>query len=424
MEYRHVGQVARAARDLVFVDDALIAAGPRRLVRAARAAGGDERDRDKSRRKKGMPVDPTIMVSPPGRIDSPGIDSLPASKSSKTFVRIIATCVRSGYHTPAMPQGSSLLVRAQMAVGRPWRRSSRSGLIAIAPAAQSSTDKWWPGYGNGPDNSRYFASSQINKSNVSQLEVAWTYPYGDTGSIPIVVRGVVYGRGRNGSLVAVDAKTGKELWIRENMNGMTSRGINYWESADGRDQRLDLLDEQPAPGGGCEDRQVDHVVRHERRRRFTRWHRRPRSGDHRQHPVEHARRGLRESDPPRQRTGEGYMSPPGDIRAYDVLTGKLVWTFHTVPRPGEFGYETWPKDAWKYIGGVNAWGEMTVDIRAASSTSRSGRPPTTSTAPIGSARICSGHRSWRSTRAPASGCGTSRSCITTSGTWIPAPRRN
>jgi len=62
-------------------------------------------------------------------------------------------------------------------------------------------------------------------------------------------------------------------------------------------------------------------------------------------------------------TGEGYMSPPGDIRAYDVRTGALAWTFHTVPRPGEFGYETWPKDAWKYIGGANNWGEMTVDTR-------------------------------------------------------------
>src|SRR6185312_15418814 len=60
-------------------------------------------------------------------------------------------------------------------------------------------------------------------------------------------------------------------------------------------------------------------------------------------------------------TGEGYMSPPGDIRAYDVVTGRLVWTFHTVPRPGEFGYDTWPKEAFKYIGGVNNWGEMTVD---------------------------------------------------------------
>ena len=51
-------------------------------------------------------------------------------------------------------------------------------------------------------------------------------------------------------------------------------------------------------------------------------------------------------------TGEGYLSPPGDLRAYDVVTGKLVWTFHTIPHPGEFGYETWPKDAWKYSGGT------------------------------------------------------------------------
>ena len=57
------------------------------------------------------------------------------------------------------------------------------------------------------------------------------------------------------------------------------------------------------------------------------------------------------------------MSPPGDIRAYDVLTGRLVWTFHTVPRPGEFGYDTWPKDAYKYIGGTNNWGEMTIDTQ-------------------------------------------------------------
>ena len=91
-----------------------------------------------------------------------------------------------------------------------------AGIAAIS-MAQSSDDRWWTGYGNGPDSSRYVASRQINRSNVQQLQVAWTYPYGDTGSVPIVVRGVVYGRGRNGSLVAVDAKTGKELWIRENM---------------------------------------------------------------------------------------------------------------------------------------------------------------------------------------------------------------
>ena len=130
-----------------------------------------------------------------------------------------------------------------------------AGLAAVATSrAQSSADKWWTGYGNGPDNSRYFASRQINKSNVNQLQVAWTYPYGDTSGNPLVVRGVIYGRGRNGSIVAVDAKTGKELWVRENMNGMTKRGMMYWESRDGRDQRLifamnDLLQELDAKTG-------------------------------------------------------------------------------------------------------------------------------------------------------------------------------
>ena len=59
--------------------------------------------------------------------------------------------------------------------------------------------------------------------------------------------------------------------------------------------------------------------------------------------------------------GEAFVSPPGDIRAYDVITGKKVWQFHTVPLPGEFGYETWPKDAYKYVGGANNWGSMSVD---------------------------------------------------------------
>ena len=103
-----------------------------------------------------------------------------------------------------------------------------AGLAAVATGgAQSSADKWWTGFGNGPDNSRYFASRQIDRSNVNRLQVAWTYPFGDTGGNPIVVRGAIYGRGRNGSIVAVDAKTGKELWVRENMNGMTMRGMMY-----------------------------------------------------------------------------------------------------------------------------------------------------------------------------------------------------
>ena len=233
---------------------------------------------------------------------------------------------------------------------------------AIATSlAQSPNGKWWPGYGNGPDNSRYFASEQIKKSNVSQLQVAWNYPYGDTSFGPVVVRGVIYGRGRNGSLVAVDAKTGKELWIRENMNGMTSRGMNYWESSDGRDQRLifamnSLLQELDAKTGKSimtfgTNGYVDLRIGIDGRDPST--------------------IGNIQSNTPGEvfenliilgsATGEGYMSPPGDIRAYDVLDGKLVWTFHTVPRPGEFGYDTWPKDAWKTANGANAWSGLSLD---------------------------------------------------------------
>ena len=100
-------------------------------------------------------------------------------------------------------------------------------IAAVATVlAQSSPDKGWTGFGGGPEGSRYFASRQIDKTNVTQLQVAWTYSFGDTLFVPNVARGVVYGRGRNGSLVAVDAKTGKELWVREAMNGMTTRGIS------------------------------------------------------------------------------------------------------------------------------------------------------------------------------------------------------
>jgi quinoprotein glucose dehydrogenase len=249
----------------------------------------------------------------------------------------------------------------QISVWR-WPFLLACAAAAVTATAQSSTDKWWTGYGGGPDNSRYFTSSRITRSNVRDLQVAWTYPFGDTGSSPIVVRGVIYGRGRNGSLVALDAATGQERWVRENMAGMTSRGMNYWESADGRDQRLifamnSLLQELDAATGTSVMSFGTHGVVDLR----VGLGRDPESVGNIQSSI--PGEVFENLVIVGSATGEGYMSPPGDIRAYDVVTGRLAWTFHTVPRPGEFGYETWPKEAWKYIGGVNNWGEMTVDTR-------------------------------------------------------------
>src|SRR5262245_46279611 len=96
----------------------------------------------------------------------------------------------------------------------------------------------WRDYAGGPDSSRFVAATEITKANVNQLQVAWTYPAGWTDFNPLVVRGVVYGRGPKGAFVALDAATGKELWVHDGVQGFTSRGINYWESKDGKDRRL------------------------------------------------------------------------------------------------------------------------------------------------------------------------------------------
>ena len=217
----------------------------------------------------------------------------------------------------------------------------------------------WRDYAGGPDSSRFVASKQITKSNVNQLQVAWTYAPGQTDFNPLVVRGVVYGRGPNSSFVALDAATGKEIWIHRGVQGFNSRGVNYWESKDGKDRRLilssnnflqeiDAQTGQTIPSFGVEGL-VDLRVGLDR---------------------DPATVNQQSRIPGRvfenliilgSATNQEYASAPGDIRAFDVRTGALVWTFHTVPRPGEVGYETWPEDAWKTVGGANNWGEQSID---------------------------------------------------------------
>ena len=225
-----------------------------------------------------------------------------------------------------------------------------------APAAQGTITAL-----PGLDSSNFYPFDQIDKSNVSRLEMAWFYPFAAPTFTPVYDDGVLYGLGRNASsLVALDAATGKELWVHEGLNGITSKGINYWQSADGKDRRLifavdSFLQEIDARTGKSimsfgENGIVDMRIGLPRAEGTS----------VRAMPASPGRiwRNIMIFG---GQSGEATMTPPGDIRAYDVLTGQLLWQFHVIPRPGEFGYETNPPDGYKYLGGANNWGEMSID---------------------------------------------------------------
>ncbi|MDQ3211894.1 MAG: PQQ-binding-like beta-propeller repeat protein, partial [Acidobacteriota bacterium] len=232
-----------------------------------------------------------------------------------------------------------------------------AGVTGLPVSGQGPRE--WRDYAGGPDSSRFVAATQITRSNVKQLQVAWTYPDGQTDFNPLVVRGIVYGRGPQGSFVALDAATGKQIWIHHGVQGFNSRGVNYWESKDGKARRLifsssNFLQEIDALTG-------ETVTSFGQNGRVD-----LREGLDRDPSTVNQQSRI----PGRvfenliilgSATNQEYASAPGDIRAFDVRTGALVWTFHTVPRPGEFGYETWPEDAWKTVGGANNWGEQSID---------------------------------------------------------------
>jgi quinoprotein glucose dehydrogenase len=227
-----------------------------------------------------------------------------------------------------------------------------------APAVATSQPKEWRDYAGSPEGNRYIDFNQITKTNVAKLEVAWTYPYAATGTNAIVADGVIYTHARNDAIVALDAATGKEIWVHDGLTGLTRRGLNYWESKDGKDKRLvfavsNFLQEIDATTGKSirnfgTDGAVDLQKGLGRDPNF-------RSFGQSVGKVFDNLILLGSSN------GEAYFSPPGDLRAFDISSGKLVWQFHTVPHPGEPGYKTWPKDAWKYTGGANDWGEFSVD---------------------------------------------------------------
>jgi quinoprotein glucose dehydrogenase len=221
----------------------------------------------------------------------------------------------------------------------------------------------WPAYGGAPENNHYSRLAQINRSNVKRLAVAWSFDTQEEGGLqssPIIVDGILYGITPTQKVFALDAATGKLWWkFDSGIRGtQPDRGLAYW--ADGKNKRilvgvmnfvyaLDAATGKPIPSFGTGGR-ID--LRENLGRE-------PASSQ----SVDLTSPGVVYEDLVifGGRNPETLPAPPGDIRAYDVRTGKLRWSFHTIPHPGEFGYDTWPKDAWKTSGAANNWAGMTLD---------------------------------------------------------------
>jgi quinate dehydrogenase (quinone) len=240
-------------------------------------------------------------------------------------------------------------------------------LILISATALFAADRsfdTWSQYLGGADSSQYSSLKQINKSNVKQLQVSWTYQTGGASLLfdPLVVDGTMYiakaGPTGTSLIVALDGATGKELWTHTNQGGVATRGMNYWESKDRRDRRLvylnaGILTEISTLTGETiqsfgDNGRVD-----------------PRLGDRNvARPTNNPGRIYEDTIIVSMPAGgASYDSTPGDVHAYDVRTGMLKWVFHSVPLEGEFGSDTWPKEALANAGGVHNWNEMTVDTQ-------------------------------------------------------------
>src|SRR6266571_5332813 len=187
------------------------------------------------------------------------------------------------------------------------------GLLLIAPLSltgRGGQHRDWPVYGGDAENTHFSRLHQINRKNVRRLQVAWTFDTQESGGLqtsPLIVGNVLYGLTPSQSVYALDAATGKSI------------------TGFGKEGRIDLGEDL--------------------------------GGDPASQSVYLTSPGVVYKDLliVGGRNPETLPAPPGNVRAYSVRTGKLQWAFHTIPHPGEFGYETWPKDAWKTSGAANNW---------------------------------------------------------------------
>lgn len=246
-------------------------------------------------------------------------------------------------------------------------------VIAGAPAASPSapaveaSDKDWPVYNGGPSGDHYSTLTQINRSNVAKLKIAWQFETGEKGGIetnPIIVGRVLYTFTTSQKVMALYAATGSPIWKFDSgiHSAQVARGVTYW--TDGVRPRifagimnylyaLDAATGKPLPDFG-EGGRVDL-------RKGLGGKDLPADYEHQSIALTSPGIVYKDMIIVGGRNPETHPAPPGDVRAFDVHTGALRWRFRTIPHPGEPGYETWPADAWETAGAANNWAGMSLD---------------------------------------------------------------
>ena len=229
----------------------------------------------------------------------------------------------------------------------------------------------WSIYKADNESTSYSDIDQINKDNVHQLKFAWKFSPGDAmkgarfGSSecnPIIINGVMYASSARHRIYAINAENGKQIWSFDSFEGGDGggvcRGVTYWE--DGNDKRILFTAGDNLFAVNAETGKIISSFGKDGKVSMNIGIR----DDPKAISIKPTSPGIVYKDLliVGNEVSELYGAQPGYIRAYNIRNGKLEWTFHTIPKPGEPGYETWPKEAWKYAGGANDWSGMSLDL--------------------------------------------------------------
>jgi len=236
-------------------------------------------------------------------------------------------------------------------------------VFSTATLAQQATQANWPMMGGTPGNTHYSSLNQINRSNVASLKEAWRFNTGEEGGLettPTVIDGILYGLTPSKKVFALNAATGKVLWTFDSGVNASSanRGLTWWAS--GKERRIlvgiahFLYALDPVTGKAISSFGTNGRI--DLRENLGR--------DPEHQSVSLNTPGVIYKDLiiVGSAVPETIPAPPGDIRAYDVRTGALRWSFHTIPHPGEPGYQSWSPDSWKTSGAANNWCGMAIDV--------------------------------------------------------------